>query len=159
MGKDSLAGNMPIITLRESQYAGCMLGKLDAPPVAIWKLACNPKGFWKAWKDDILRLKCDWRIAPMELKMLAKMRCSTGFKDVTILVDTGAKIPIAFRKGLLEPSALKKAQFRVHFSVENGQPMDGGTHGTYMELHIPVRCEDRSFVVKTTPLFAYEANI
>ena len=75
------------------------------------------------------------------------------------LVDTGAKIPLVFRKGLLASKSLRKATFPVHFSMVDGQRMEGGTHGIFVELQFPVYREGRLINAKTVKLFAYEADI
>ena len=55
----------------------------------------------------------------------AAMKTSPKTSDVSVLVDTGAKLPLAFRKGLLAVKSLRQAAFPVHFSLTDGQTMDG----------------------------------
>ena len=135
-----------------------MKGK-DPYPSMMRRLSCNPKRFWESWRQEVLKLKCDWRVSTKELVLRAQVRSSAGIHDVKVLVDTGAKIPLAFRKGLFAKEALKVAQFPVHFSVADGQPMEGGTHGAFLQLRLPVHTDQGLVLAKTARLFAYEANI
>ena len=101
----------------------------------------------------------DWRISTKELVLSALVRCAAGRKKVSVLIDTGAKIPLVFRQGLFDPKVLKKACFPVHFSTADGQSMEGGTHGLFLEFRLPVWSRGRLISAKTCSLFAYEANI
>ena len=107
----------------------------------------------------MLQLKRDWRTSAKEMVLQGTLKSAKSTLDVSILVDTGAKIPLAFRKGLLAESTLRKAAFPVHFSLADGQAMDGGKRGTFLELRLPVWAKGQLITAKTTPLFAYEANI
>ena len=79
--------------------------------------------------------------------------------EVKVLVDTGPKIPIAFRRKLIPGRSLKTASFPVQFTMADGKPMIGGTHGTMMQFQLPTYRGDDPVLAKTTPLFAYEADI
>ena len=123
------------------------------------RLTCNPKGFWSAWQREVLGLQDDWRLSAKELVLQAQLKCSTGVHAVQVLVDTGAKIPLVFRNGLIPLKALKKASFPVHFSTADGHDMEGGTRGLFMEMRLPAISKGRLVVARTVPLFAYEADI
>ena len=123
------------------------------------RLPCNPKGFWNSWQQSILRFQSDWRVDAKELVLDAYMKCRHGLYNVRVLVDTGAKIPLVFKHGLIPQDKLMKASFPVKFSTVDGQTMEGGKHGLLMELRLPVWMQERHRVARTVPLFAYEANI
>ena len=80
-------------------------------------------------------------------------------RQVQVLIDTGAKIPLVIRKGLFAKESLRKATFPVHFSMVDGQNMEGGSHGIFVELQLPVYTQGRLINARTVKLFAYEANI
>ena len=115
------------------------------------RLSCNPKGFWSAWKEELLKPQHDWRISTKELILHARLKCTAGRKEVHILVDTGAKIPLVFRKDLFPKSCLKKASFPVHFSTVDEQRMEGGTHGLFLEFWLPLWKEERLITARTCP--------
>ena len=118
---------------------GRLIGKGFTNPVEhvqqqTKRLTCNPKGFWNAWRRDVLRPQQDWRISPKELVLYAQVKLLDGRKNVRILVDTGAKIPLVFRNNLFPRHSLREASFPVRFSTVDGQPMAGGTHGMFLSF-------------------------
>ena len=137
MGGDSLAFNSPTFQLRLLS-AGCTGRPVCNLSRTLRKLTCSPKGFWSAWKDDLLQPQQDWRISPKELLLSAHMKSSAGIRQVTVLVDTGSRIPLVFRRGLVPSKVLKTASFPVKFKTADGNLMLGGTHGLLLELRLPV---------------------
>jgi len=131
----------------------------EGSPLAIRELAANTNAYLHRWRSDVLRLQGDWRVEPLELLLKARMKCVAGWMNVQVLVDTGAKIPVAFRKGLVDRKVLKEASFLVKVSVADGQQMEGGTHGMSIQLHLPVRRNRKFIIGKCVPLFGYEAAI
>ena len=85
-------------------------------------LPCDSLSCWSDWQSEILTYQCDWRSAPKEIILEAQIKYGNSVQNVRVLVDTGARVPIAFRKGLVEESQLIKAQFPGRFSVADGQP-------------------------------------
>ena len=154
-----MAVKTPMIRLHRIACAGSVRFQEDLHSVVIRRLPCNPKGFWKKWREDVLRLHQDWRISAKELVLSATLKCAAAMHKVRVLVDTGAKIPLVFRRGLLAGDALRKATFPVQFSMVDGQNMEGGSHGIFVELRLPVNVAGRLIDARTVPLFAYEANI
>ena len=117
----------PIVQLGRLVDAGCIARRqehLHADETR--RLSCNPKGFWKAWREDILRLKHDWRTAAKELVLQVPVKCGHVSYEVRVLVDTGAKILLVFRHNLFPTTVLRKAAFPFRFSTLDGQTMDGG---------------------------------
>ena len=160
MGGDSLAVMTPTIHLgRLALDTGCVELPEAFHVAGTRRLSCNPKGFWHAWREDLLRPQHDWRISTKELVLQARVKSAVGKQEVKILVDTGAKIPLVCRHGLFPKSCLKKASFPVHFSTVDGQRMDGGTHGLFLEFWLPMWRQGRLITARTCSLFAYEANI
>ena len=154
-----MAVKSPTVPLGCLRCSGCSPKPENVLTAAVRRLSCNPKGFWKAWQEDVLQLQRDWRISTKEMVLSAAMKTSSQTSDVSVLVDTGAKIPLAFRKGLLAEKSPRQAAFPVHFSLADGQAMDGGKRGTFLELRIPVWSQGQLITAKTTPLFAYEVNL
>ena len=87
------------------------------------------------------------------------MKTAAGIRQVNVLVDTGSRIPIVFRRGLVPSGVLKTASFPVKFKTADGNLMTGGTHGLLLELRLPVVSLERLITARTIPLFAYEADI
>ena len=123
------------------------------------RLRCNPKGFWIAWQEDMLQPSHDWRTSTKQLILSASVKCSAGRRQVTVLVDTGAKIPLVFNKNLFKEDCLTKAIFPVHFTTADGQSMEGGSHGLFMGFDLPLWRQGRLITAKNCPLFGYCAAI
>ena len=102
---------------------GCVLAEPDLRVTPLRRLSCNPKGFWKAWRDEVLQLKADWRVSSKELTVDAHVKTTAGIQKVNILIDTGAKIPLAFRKDFVDQRHVKMAAFPVRFSMADGKAM------------------------------------
>ena len=152
MGGDPQAiNNTPIIPLRSVANSGPIRSFKDVPESPERTLSVDPRSCWSQWQKEILEFQCDWRVSPKELVLEAQLRSPVGPQDVRALIDTGARIPIAFRQGLIDAVALHKAQFPVRFSVADGQPMDGGSHGTFVEILMPVKQDGMDILVRTTP--------
>ena len=149
----------PTIQLNRLTSAGCASVQEHLHAVAKQRLSCSPKGFWHAWREDILRKSQDWRISTKELVLDMIVRSAAGRQTVRVLVDTGAKIPLVFKHGLFLKGKLKQACFPVHFSTVDGQPMAGGTHGLFLEFELPLWRQGRLINARTCSLFAYEASI
>ena len=130
--------NSPTIQLSLLRGTGCTPRQGDFQSVEKRRLRCNPKGFWNVWQEEVLGLSQDWRTSTKELVLSAQVKCAAGSKKVKVLVETGAKIPLVFMQGLFNRNSLKKASFPVHFSTVDGQSMDGGTHGLFLEFRLPV---------------------
>ena len=89
----------------------------------------------------------------------AQAKSSSAKQKFRVLVDTGAKIPLAFRQGLFAQKYLRKANFPVRFTTADGQHMNGGNYGLFIELMLPIWREGRLINAQTCSLFAYEADI
>ena len=47
----------------------------------------------------------------------------------------------------------------MHFVTANGETMDGGIYGQFLELWLPLYKDERLITARTSSLFAYEAEI
>ena len=148
----------PTISLGRLHWA-CQGNDAHLHVVETRRLPCNPKRFWTTWREEVLRPCHDWRISTKELVVEAHARWPKGRRTVRVLVDTGAKIPLVFRKNLFPKTSLKKACFPVNFTTVDGQRMEGGNHGLFLELWLPVHRQGRLINARTCSLFAYEADI
>ena len=157
----SLAARIPLldrcVALREVSLSGAPAPVL--PPGKPISAHCDPKGVWREWMSGFLSPSSDWRVAARELLLDVSIKCSAGSFAARALVDTGARIPLVFRPGLLPPGTVQPAKFPVQFSTATGAPMVGGTSGLMLQLVLPVEASTELFLVKTTPLFAYEADV
>ena len=159
MGGDSLAVMTPIITLGRLVAIDRSFKQEDLHVAETRRLTCNPKGFWRTWREEILKPHHDWRISTRELVLQVKAKSKAGSVPARVLVDTGAKIPLVFRRDLFPRTCLKKARQPVVFSTVNGDIMEGGTHGLFLEFWLPVYKKGRLITARTCSLFAYEANV
>ena len=84
-------------------------------------------------------------------------------REVTALIDTGAAIPLVFRKGLFSESDLSRSTWPVKFVTASGAVMAGGTTGVSMEIVLPVLNSDtqssRMENVTCASVWAYEAEL
>ena len=159
MGGDSSAVMTPIFRIGRLIGTASAIKHEDLHAGRIRRLSCNPKGFWKAWQEDVLRFKHDWRTSTKELVLHVNAKCGNDTFNVRILVDTGAKIPLVFQRGLIPSTSLRKAAFPVKFTTVDGQAMEGGTYGTFLEFRLPIWRQERLITARTCSLFAYEANV
>ena len=154
-----MAVQTPTIVLNRLSGTGCAPLHEYFRAEVTQRLSCSPKGFWQAWREHVLQMSQDWRTSTKELVLSAQVKCAAGSNKARVLFDIGAKIPLVFRQGLFDRKSLKKASFPVHFSTVDGQSMDGGTHGLFLEFRLPVWSRGRLITARICSLFACEANI
>ena len=121
MGGDFLAVSTPQIRLSCPSTSESKLADKNSDTVVMRRLTCDPKGFWRSWQNEILQLQRDWRVGFKELMLKARIKGHAGSRDVRALIDTGAKAPLVFRKGLFPHGKLKAAKFPVSFTTADGQ--------------------------------------
>ena len=129
----------PIIQLSCLSGIGCDLTVKDFTMTTLRRLTCNPKGFWKAWQDEVLRLTSDWRVSSKELALEAQVKTAAGIQNAKILIETGAKTPLAFRSNFIDPRYVRMAAFPVKFYMADGKPMESGSKWVFMEVILPVK--------------------
>ena len=155
-----VAVNPPCVHLRAvaRQAVSGPLQSVDAE--AVRKIKCDPEQVWRDWRAVSVKPSVDWRTDVLELLLQVTLKSGPYKAVVRCLVDSGARLPITVREGLLPTGRMRKAKFPVTFSTVAGQHMKGGQKGVFVSMHLPVQVPNGTFeVVKTQPLFAYEAAI
>ena len=106
------------------------------------------------------------RKEPVSTTLLLPVRLvirNTVVREVVALIDTGAAIPLVFRKGLFPESDLSKSTWPVKFVTASGAVMPGGTTGLSVEIVLPVLNSEivppRFEGVSCAPVWAYEAEL
>ena len=89
-GSPSAKHVTPIIQLSCLSGIGCDLTVKDFTMTTLRRLTCNPKGFWKAWQDEVLQLTSDWRVSVKELALEAQVKTPAGIQNANNLIDTKA---------------------------------------------------------------------
>ena len=135
----------------------CPLPSKRVAPDTTVTVRCDPKEVWSSWMHGFIRPVADWRVAPLELMLDVKLRFGSVSLSARALIDTGARIPLVFQRGLVPASLVKPARFPVRFSTASGDAMEGGSTGLMLRTVLPVWSNGEKVLVKTSPLFAYEA--
>ena len=118
--------------------------------------------YWKSWKLSIKRLP--YRLPPgvpcsRSLVLKVSCKCDAGEQQLSALVDTGAAVPIVFRRGLFAEKFLKKSVCPVKFVTASGQAMTGGNAGMKLQLTFPIKVKETTELVCCDELWAYEADL
>ena len=94
-----------------------------------------------------------------ELLIDAQMRFedSDTFKKVRTLVDTGSRLPLLVRKGLMETKRI--APFPVQLRTANGSPLEGGTEGCWVTMKLPLYTAGVTNYHTFDPVWGFEADI
>jgi hypothetical protein len=77
---------------------------------------------------------------------------------LTALVDTGASVPVLFRKGLF-PSKENPAVRRVSLSTANGSPLEGGARGAILTISLPCMTGGVATTLVCKRCWCYEAGL
>ena len=155
-----LAQSTPCVPLKDRYFQGVSRFPASDEAMCIWKVSCDPKQVWRNVQQDILNPSLDWRSDVLEMVLKIQVYIGSMMKELTCLVDTGARLPLTFKSGTFAKQKLRRAKLPVKFTTVTGDTMTGGSEGVFMSLRIPVCTEKDQFVfVKTRPLFAYEANV
>jgi hypothetical protein len=97
----------------------------------------------------------------MELMVQATIQVDNFSCRASVLVDTGCRIPLLFRKGLIPGDILEPARRPIRISTADGTPMKGGGRGCVLRIKLPVAGLDGSPVTEfcCEPAWGYEASV
>jgi len=153
----------PYVCLRAVALESISVPLVSVDTEAARKVKRDPVQLWRDWKVCNQRPIVDWRTDVLELMMQVMIRTGPVKEKVRCLVDTGARLPITVREGLVPVGRLRRAKFPVRFTTVAGQHMRGGTKGLFLQFQLPVRVSDGTEndfeIVRTQPLFAFEAAL
>jgi hypothetical protein len=74
----------------------------------------------------------------VELIIHCQIRVGNFSTKASVLIDTGCRIPMLFRTGLIPQEYLERAQKTIAIVTADGTPMAGGTHGCKLEVVLPI---------------------
>ena len=116
---------------------------------------------WWEWKKGEIPAITKKNISMFELTLEAKVSVQNFHATVSALIDTGCRIPILFRTGLVPPNHLVKASRPIKILTADNNPMTGGTHGCKVELTLPVYVELDAppKKLRCPPLWGYECEL
>ena len=116
---------------------------------------------WKNWENELVSPDPVFLARQMELVLQADVAVNDFKCQGSVLVDTGCRIPLLFRKGLIPSEFLESARRSITIRTADGTPMVGGTNGCKMKLTLPVAGLDGSTQVGfvSHPFWGYEAAI
>ena len=132
-----------------------------APQVKPGILLSVDKPAWQSWEEEFSSPDPAVFLRTVELVIDAEIRVGDFSTSASVLVDTGSRIPLLFRKGLIPFKFLEKAQTRINIVTADGTPMVGGTRGCKMEIILPISGMDGSSMepVCCQALWGYESAI
>ena len=96
---------------------------------------------------------------PKALILRVKARCVAGERDLHALVDTGAAVPLVFRKDLFPREYLSKSVCPVKFVTASGNTMMGGLAGLKLQLTFPILVDESTETVICDEMWPYEAEL
>ena len=117
---------------------------------------------WKPWKNTNVFAKDKTVPITFELILEAGILVQNFKETISVLVDTGCRIPLLFRQKLVPPDLLEKATRSIQIKTADNTPMVGGTHGCKMILTLPVntdRADDKLSFVMCQPCWGYECAL
>jgi len=116
---------------------------------------------WKNWEAEYSSPDPVFSCRQMELVVLATIKLPHFECKGTVLVDTGCRIPLLFRKGLIPAKWLETARRPIKITTADGTPMVGGSHGCMMQVTLPVARLDGSPTrdLVCNPYWGYEAAV
>jgi len=116
---------------------------------------------FKSWEAELISPDPKLFSYAVELVITCDIRVGDFSTNASVLVDTGCRIPMLFRKGLIPKEYLEKAQKTINIVTADGTPMSGGTHGCKMEVVLPVLGQNgrRLKTVRCQALWGYESAI
>ena len=79
--------------------------------------------------------------------------------EFTALVDTGCSVPLLLREGIVPTDLLQPAQRPIQLGTATGDPMNGGHHGVYGNLILPVTLRSKRLRLNCTDIWAYTAPL
>ena len=98
---------------------------------------------------------------PFELILQAEISVKNFHTSAKILVDTGCRIPLLFRAGLIPSNLLVRAKQAIKISTADNTPIAGGSHGCHIILHIPIMDSrmDTIDIMTCGPHWGYECGV
>ena len=119
------------------------------------------KPTWKSWEEENILPDPQFSCRQMELMVFATVSVGTFVCQGSVSVDTGCRVPLLFRKGLIPEECLEQAQRPIKISTADGTPMSGGNKGCIMWITIPVTNLDGTTTsdFHCEPFWGYEAAV
>ena len=93
---------------------------------------------WKHWEEEYTFPDPSFFSRQMELMVSATITVGHFECQGKVLIDTGCRIPLFFRKGLIPSECLEQARRLIRISTADGTPMVGGARGCVLRLTLPV---------------------
>ena len=116
---------------------------------------------WKSWEEELISPDPTYFCRKLELVVSADIAVHPFHRQGSVLVDTGCRIPLLFRKGLIPDRFLESARRPITITTADGTPMLGGARGCKIQITLPVAGLDGSPEVefRCEPYWGYEAAI
>jgi len=141
-------GDVPLPISLLNCFSSQATASLDFPvtssPVLPGVLSHVDKTAWNSWEADFLSPDPNWFSQALELIIQCTVRVGDFSTRASVLIDTGSRIPLLFKKGLVPKDMLERAQRSITIVTADGTPMVGGTHGCKLEVILPVSGRDGS---------------
>ena len=114
---------------------------------------------WNSWKEGEAPRITKKNISMFELTIQVKLSVQGFHTTVTALIDTGCRVPLLVRTGLVPEKFLVKAFRPIRILAADDNPMIGGTHGCKLELILPVSSGLVVKQLRCPPLWGYECEL
>ena len=116
---------------------------------------------WKSWENEVACPDPVFSCQQLELVVMATIAVSGFSCQGSVLVDTGCRVPLLFRKGLIPEKFLEPARRPIRITTADGTPMVGGSQGCVLTVTLPVAGLDGAPTQELSckPYWGYEAAV
>ena len=125
-------------------------------------LAKVVKRNWESWDHEYNPPDPVLALPIFELMVEVVVKINHFHVNAIVLIDTGCRLPLIFKKGLIPSSLLVRAERPIKICTADNSPLRGGDRGCLMNLEIPIYVGSGSGSADTLQVqnvWAYEANI
>ena len=113
----------------------------------------------QTWEDELHPPGSAFTPNLFELTVQARICVGDHHMRVSALIDTGCRIPLLIRTGLVPKSKLCKAKLPIKIVTADNSPMDGGTLGCLLDVFLPIRAGASEKHLQCRSVWAYECFV
>ena len=119
-------------------------------------------GAWESWDEELSSPDPLMCLPTVELSVQAEIRLDNFRTSVSVLIDTGSRIPLLLRQNLIPDDYLIPAKRVIRILTADNSPMDGGDTGCNLMLLLPIlpgKLNSRAGYLRCHPVWGYVADV
>ena len=161
--EDTEEPDFPIVALPTS----LLVTPVKIPQNFLHKI-CNGKLYevetpaWDSWEEEFFAADPVARIPPVELSLQAELHIAHYQVTTMVLVDTGCRIPLLIREGLIPSRYLQPAKHPIRILTADNSPMTGGSKGCNVTISVLIlkgNANNAPTLLRCSNFWGYVANI